>query len=369
MGLSSIVRGTIERWQILWELREIRRDEASVNGFKLRGMLGESKDALKRGLRSRAIEVWNRAFILYPDLALTDDSVPDLLFQLKLYDEAEALMKLGAKRYPTRAFYLENLAMVSYERRDLPEAIRRCETINKKHPISIKGDWIAASAFRQLGRLDEAEAVLARGLRRDPRDLGLLIQRAQISEVRQDWTEAIERWRPILEEYNHQAGAVGLGLALTHLKRYEEADAILKEAATKWGNDLSLWFGIAYVAEHKGDLEEVNRRWQVVRKRFPVEPVGYMRGVGAVLQISGPAQADAIMLDGINYMPDDPLLLIEFAMLAHRRADWSEAARRWLEVRDRFPGRREGYERGAEALAMLGDTDQADAVRALNPTS
>ncbi len=369
MGWSSALRGAIERWQAMRELRSFQRDDASVNRWKFKDLLTDSRDAFERGLRTRALEIWNRAYALYPEIAIQEQAAIDLLFQLGLYDEAESLLNRGNAKYPNRLFYLENLALTAYERRDLPETIKRCEILHKKFPMSIKGDWIASAAFRQLGRFAEAEAILARGLRRNSSDVGLLIQHAQISELQVNWNEALLRWKAILDEYDHEAGAIGMALALTHLGRYEQAEKILQDATTKWGNSLSVWVGFVYIAEHKGDWEDVCRRWQTVRKRFPLEPLGYIKGVGPVLRLYGPAQADEILREGVNYIPDDPILKIEFALLAHRRGEWEEAARRWAELREQFPLRPEGYVQGAEALVGMGLHDDAHTLRLMAPAT
>jgi len=367
MSWYSAALAALQRWRAMGELRSIQKQETTANRWKFRDMLLEAKDAHERGYRSRAIDIWNHAYTIFPNIAEGSGQALNLLILLKLFDEAEALLNRGRKRHPRQLYYLEGLAQVAYERRDLTEAIRRCAVLRKKHPRSIKGIWFEAASLRQLGRFDEAEKALSRGLRGNSGDLGLLIEYARIAELRKDWDGAMKRWTTIMDDHSHFAGAVGIANVLTELGRHDEADQLLSDVLPKWGGELSIWVGIVQVAENKGDWEEVARRWSTVRKRFPTDPMVYVRSLGPILKTAGRERAEEVLREGIEYIPDDPSLMIEYALLAHRGGEWTEAARRWAALRERFPRNPEGYEKGAEALAASGDTEEAAKVRAMEP--
>jgi len=69
------------------------------------------------------------------------------------------------------------------------------------------------------------------------------------------------------------------------------------------------------------------------------------------------------MAAAVERFPAEAWPAIEHAALASARHDWGEAAERWTKVRERWPGRSEGYQRGAEALAALGREAEAETVR------
>ncbi len=52
----------------------------------------------------------------------------------------------------------------------------------------------------------------------------------------------------------------------------------------------------------------------------------------------------------------------EWALTAHVREDWPNAALRWAEYRASAPGDRLGYDKGLQALRKLGQTAQAEAL-------
>jgi predicted Zn-dependent protease len=278
-------------------------------------------------------------------------------------------MQRAVTRHPRSAHPLEGLALTAFKRGDPAEAIRRCEVLRKKHARSRQGFWIEAAALSELGRDKEAEAMLARGMQANPNDVGLKIECARLADRRKDWDEALNRWTEVLDKHNHVSGAVGIANAHAELGRYEQADQTLSDIFYKWGNHLFVWIAYVRVAQHKQDWEEAARRWAVVRGRFPMEPVCYTHSVPAIQKTAHPEQADEVLRAGMEQIPYDAGICVDYAWLAHRRNDLPEAARRWAAVRERFPDRREGYEKGADALAHAGDAEAAAAIRAMAPAA
>jgi predicted Zn-dependent protease len=254
---------------------------------------------------------------------------------------------------------------VAFKRGYHDEAVRRCKTLRNKHPASLSGYWIAAASLSELGRAAEAEVMLARGMRIAPQDVGLRLEFAKLAERRKDWTVALRRWIEVRELCGHIAGVVGSANALKELGRYDEAERLLSDAMYKVGNDPTVWLEHARIAEHKRDWEEAARRWEKLRSRFPMLPLVYVHIVRPLLELGRQADAEKVLREGIRRLPDDPTPFIELAWLAHRRGDWSEAAVRWAVVRERFPTRHEGYERGSEAMMTLGRTEEAMQLRAM----
>lgn len=347
------------------EARAIERRNNEEHYWDFEGMINEARDVLDRGNRVRAREVWVQASAMFPAMAMMSTKALDFLLRLQAYDEADALVAKARKQYPHRAHSLEGLAKVALKRGYHEEAVRRCETLRSKHPASLSGYWIAAASLSELGRAAEAEAILARGMRIAPQDVGLRLEFARLAERRKDWTVALGRWIEVHEVCRHIAGVVGSAKALKELGRHDEADGLLSDAMYKAGNDPTVWLEHARIPEHKQDWEEAARRWEKLRSRFPMLPLVYIHSVRSLLELGHQADAEKVLREGISRLPDDPTPLIELAWLAHRRGDWSEAAARWTVVRERFPTRHEGYERGSEAMMALGRTEEAMQLRAM----
>jgi tetratricopeptide (TPR) repeat protein len=353
-----------ERWRTMRQLRSIERREQSDHSWDFDDLMFEAHEALGRDLRGRAVDLWTQASTGFPNLAVTSESALNLLLRLQMYDEAEALMNRGLKRSHNTIYFLEGLAQVAYKRGDREATLRFCTALQKRYPDSLKGYALAAAALSELGRSEHAEEMLGRGLVARPQEITLRIEHARLAERRKDWEEAIRRWTIVHETYHHLAGTAGIASSLARLGRYDEADAVIAGVAHRAGNDVGIRVTSAEIMEHKQDWDEAILRWDVVRVRFPMSAVGYLRASRLLETLGRKTEADAILQDSTARMADNEALFIESAWFAHRNRDWAEAARRWATVRQRFPRCGQAYERGSQALAELGLTAEAEQIRA-----
>jgi tetratricopeptide (TPR) repeat protein len=374
MRWFDIAKGSLERWRTMRELRAMEKRDALAHHWEFTDFIVKAQDAFERDQRMHAEEIWRRAYATFPNQAMTSAGALDLLLKLALYDEAEALLTRGQKHHRgwrSRGHFLEGLALVAYKRGNQEEAVRRCAFLRKKSPSSLKGYWIAAAALSELGHVEKAEAVMKRGLRRMPYDVSLRIEYAKLAERRKDWGEALQRWTALATLPNpdaHIIGVTGSAAALKELRRYDEADQMLSGVKSQAANNLAFWIEFARIPDHKQDWEEAASRWATVRKRFPLQLFGYMGEIRPLMELGKRAQAEDVLREGIDRLPNDPTPLIEYALLAHRNGEWGEAIRRWAAVRDCFPKRREGYELGADALAAHGQTLEASRLRSTAST-
>lgn len=100
----------------------------------------------------------------------------------------------------------------------------------------------------------------------------------------------------------------------------------------------------------------------LIRTRFPAEPRGFLLGAQALEGDGCPLEADALLRDGVELLPQEQSIAVTFGWLAHRTQRWEEALVRWATVRQRFPDAQPGYIGAATALRTLGRLDQADAL-------
>jgi hypothetical protein len=122
MGFLTTISAPLHRWLTMRELRALEREETHDSRFDFDGMLSDANDALERDLRSRAREIWTQTYAKFPDFAMMSEAAIDLLLRLDLFDEAEAVLNRGAKRYRPQRQTLEGLAQVAHRRGDQTEA-------------------------------------------------------------------------------------------------------------------------------------------------------------------------------------------------------------------------------------------------------
>src|SRR5439155_8682498 len=92
--------------------------------------------------------------------------------------------------------------------------------------------------------------------------------------------------------------------------------------------------------------------------------VGFSGGAAALRERGDFAGAEMLLREAIERFPSKPGALIDFAALAQRNRDWTEAARRWEAVKERFPELPAGYTGAANVMRELGHFDAADALLA-----
>jgi predicted Zn-dependent protease len=363
MSLFDLIWTVVNRRRTLRELRSLETNKSGGGYWEFRNLIEEAQDVFERDQRVRAAQIMAQVRSEFPDSAMKSPEALALMLNLKLYDEAESLLVTGQKRYPANSHFMEGLALIAFKRGDREEALKRCIVLRRGYPRSLKGYGIAAAALSELNRPEEAEIMLAKGLRLMPKDIGLKIESARLATRRKDWAEALARWSDVYTIHGHLSGVVGAAEALTETGRYDEADQMLADVLHKAGNDVSVWLGFAKNAERRQDWVGAAQRWAKFRHRFPLNPVGYIGGLRPQLAMNAHDEADDIIKHGIYRMPDESALLVEYAWLAHRRGDWTAATRRWADVREKYPTLQEGYIRGSDALDALGQTCNASRIR------
>jgi predicted Zn-dependent protease len=141
-----------------------------------------------------------------------------------LFPHSERQIAEIVAEFPTSPRAAIRHAQFPAERADWPEAARRCADVVRLFPKEEYGYLGASHALRQLGRLDEMEAVLAKGRRRLPASSGIAVAFARSAAAREDWKQADKRWADIRARFPGRREAYAEG-AMTLRKLGNEAGA------------------------------------------------------------------------------------------------------------------------------------------------
>jgi tetratricopeptide (TPR) repeat protein len=349
----------MERRRAFRELRNHQQQEESTLVLDDSNLVNRAKVALAVDDPVTALHCWQEALVRYPRFAKESHNSLDILLGLRRFDEAEALMQEGQKRWSRDPYYAEGYALVAERRGNTEEAIRRWNRVRKKFPGCWMGYVHGAICLRQTGRFEMAEELSKKSVRRFPSIEHTWAASARIAEDRRDWPEAIHRWEILCEKFGHVAGDVGVARGLAELGRIEEAEQRLKEVQGRRPLVHDVAIALARLADKRGDKEEAVLRWADTRRRFPLLPFGYQEGFRHLLAMDRYAEAETILLAAIDRFPTEAWPSVEYASLAHTRQDWTASAARWANVRERWPDRQDSYLRGAEALSALGQQNEA----------
>ena len=144
------------------------------------------------------------------------------------------------------------------------------------------------------------------------------------------------------------------------MNRFDEADSVLEQAVQNFPTDLWASFHYARLPARRGNWVVSLQRWEEFRRRFPNASQWYV-GLGeALCELNRFEEADAILAEGKKRLPNDIWLAVQSAKVATRKRDWSEALRRWEQVRARFPNEAHGYLQGGLVLSELGKNEEAE---------
>src|SRR5690348_7264587 len=116
----------------------------------------------------RALALWEEADRKFPQHGVGVLGGGEALMQMDRLDEAEATFTEAIQRFPLNVWGAAGYAGIATRRRDWPEALLRWERVSQDFPDQAVGLLGKGEALREIGRLDEAEAVFADAMERFP---------------------------------------------------------------------------------------------------------------------------------------------------------------------------------------------------------
>lgn len=362
------------KWLLAWQgrrraLRELARlQKADLDALALddNSPVNRTKAALAAGDKATALRLWQEALARYPGFATNTREAVEIELGIGRLDEAETLVKEWRKRAPRDEQFAGWYGLIAERRNDIDEALRRWTEIRRAFPRYWMGYIRAAMCLRRKGRLDEAEVLVTRAIKRVPGEAQVWFEWARLAEERRDWSESLSRWQIVSEKFPHVQATLGSARALVAMRRFDNAEQQLREVQHRNPLMVEIAVALARLASERGDSrEEIIHRWADVRRRFPRALTGYREGYRELLAMGCEAEVENLLLQAIDQLPAEPWPLVEHALRATAQKDWEVATVRWACVRAKWPHRPDGYYRGAEALAALGKHDEANQLRAV----
>jgi tetratricopeptide (TPR) repeat protein len=369
MGLAALVEGFREwreRRGAMADLRRLKRDDAPYKHIDAAQLLENVRTAAFREDPEGTEKAFEALRAHSPEVAISSFQAIRSLVDVGKVELAEAAIQQGLRRFPGTRDLLGFYAQMADRQRDWPEANRRWERVRATFPDSAWACYWQAMALKELGRLDEADTLLEKAMTLDRRVEQAAIQYAEIAERRGDLELALHRWTLMQERYEDQAGWVRGARLLCRMGREAEAIELLTKARWLFQSRPEPLVELAEICHRHGPSEEAVRQWAAVRDQYPQADQGFIAGALALQQLGRHEEADEVLQRYAGKQNPHVAGLVEWARSIQRR-DPGEAARRWAVVREKFPDRVVAYEEGAAALDAIGETAEAERVRAQKP--
>ena len=369
MRIGAIVeafRDWRDRRAAFKEIRDQEADMAPYRGFEIGIILNRVKAAAFQENHDATIAAWHELNAVAPELAMTSTSVLRALMHVGEAEFADELLVKAQLAYPTVGELAQLYAEAAQRRGQWEEANRRWENVRKRFPEIRSSYTFGSICLLELGRFDEAEKALEHGLRLASDDSMALFQYARAAEKRENWEQAYQRWLVARERLTEDVTpSVEAARCLKHMGRDDEAIELLEKARWRYQSSFLPGQELARIPHDRGDWEAAWKQWDALRVAYPRAPGAYVFGAEALNNLGRHDEAEALLLRGADRFQETEETgpMFAYAVSAHNRRDWPEAARRWAIMRDWYPTARQGYKWGGDALEFAGDLAGAEEVR------
>lgn len=143
----------------------------------------------------------------------------------------------------------------------------------------------------------------------------------------------------------------------------EQADA--QQNVEEQNSELQELIDLAVAAFENGRISQCLEYWDLVRKKFPTQPQGYIQGGFTALKLQEIALAENLATQAIEKFPQALQAFRLYAEVAMSSCAFELALSRWALVRRHFPTRPMGYIRAFNIALELGKMVLAEKLLAL----
>jgi tetratricopeptide (TPR) repeat protein len=269
----------LQRYDEADALMRERRKRLRGDRFCLTGL---ARIAERRGDTAEALRRWEVVRSRVRDTIEGYLGCARCLVDLGRVKEAETQLNRALRRDPYSLEVKMARARISDRCKDWMQSLARWKPIAEvdRNPQAFA---FAARAMIELGQLEEAEAWLAEPSRLFITDLEIAMTHADLAQRRGDVIAACDRWATVraIDQYSY-AGYHDGAYRLVEAKRQAEAEAVLREAAVRFPDQIWPLQNFARIAHDRRDWNEAAARWEAMRQRFPAEQIGYSQGAEAL---------------------------------------------------------------------------------------
>lgn len=210
-------------------------------------------------------------------------------------------------RYPQPLF---ELALVREEEQDWAAVLETGEFLIRRFGGHFQSYHIACLALRQLRRLDEAEALAIRAIRRFPDCSGGWAAYAAAAHDRGNWPETERRWGMVARRFpNVMWPRLMHATARMHVGDVAGADRLLQEMALDYPQEWWVLYHGADVAARLGDPALAPPRWEALVRAFPGRTEAHVQLIRAQLRAGDVAGAAERAANAVFMFPRDAQVL------------------------------------------------------------
>lgn len=270
----------------------------------------------EQGEWSKAAELWQEMARAVPSDRRGYIEAARALRKLGRYEQADEVLCSAAGPFP-QDFQIDlEYAWVAHSAEHWEDASRRWRELRLRHPANVAGYICSALSLRVGGRREEAEALLREASVAFPENPEVALQYAWSAHLARDWKEADARWAAMRERFPHRPEGFSFGGgALRDAGQYEDAIALLAEAAFRFPDDSEVAVQRALIPAACAEWTSAVRLWGYVRTRFPERVEGYSFGGRALWNAGAEQEAQELLAAGLRQFPRSVEMALAYAEL------------------------------------------------------
>jgi tetratricopeptide (TPR) repeat protein len=292
-----------------------------------RKKLDLARQARKRGDHHASFEYLQAAIAIDPDqISLKVEAASDLL-EVGRLDEAEAALHELLKRSPQHFVALTVLAQVSRKRGDRTASLTYYQTAHSADPSQMFVLLQMGHDLRELGRLDEAEAVLQKLLEHRPQHFDALMALAQVARKRNDRTASLNYYQAAesAADPTNTGAYLRLASAYRELGRLDEAEAVLQKLLEHRPQHFDALMALAQVARKRNDRTASLSWLQAALAANPPTVDAKLRLASALRELSNFDTAEQVCRQVLSDTPTQSRVITELGLIARDRGKKAEA--------------------------------------------
>ena len=164
-------------------------------------------------------------------------------------------------------------------------------------------------------------------------DVKSLVAEINKAVAERDWVQADLKAATLRnhDPLNRTGWLMG-SVVLREMRRFDEAEALLRERLAAFPDDRQILEGFALLAQVRRDLPEAVLRWQSLVAAVPDHLAGHQGLISALRESKQFDDAEAALSSALANFPSAIGLMMEKGRLASSRRDWIGAAEAWQEV-------------------------------------
>ena len=336
---SSLVAEECRDLGHLDEAEAIYRDLAAKDPRFAQSWVGLAAIARERGDRLAALEHFRRAAAIDPANAGTQCAIADELFQLGHIDEALEVFSEAAAKNAHYAPAWHGLGLIARRRGERMQALEYFRRAADLEPDHAGRHRELAMELREIGRFDEAEAVTAALVARNPQSAEALIAYAH---VRRHRSSAIETLAVIEMAHTLSPGLreARLALAGEYLRhwRLEKADEIYDALLCSHKDDIAALIGKGQVMRRRGDINAALEYFRQAASLPTATDITACEYFTELLDAGQWQESDRLLQAAISRYPRQPTCLMRVGYNARVRGDRAGARRAFACAAELSPG-------------------------------